>query len=294
MMSRVRILSPAKINLHLDVFPIREDGFHSILSIFQMISWYDEIEVRSLKTQDVCTIEGDFDFPQEDNIISKVHELFARETGRRDGVAFRVRKRIPRGAGLGGGSSNAASALRALDALFQTRLTSKRLMELGAMAGSDVPFFLGAAAALVSGRGEHIEVLPGRTDFWLLIVLPEVRIGTRDAYRWIDEDGLFPVRDEKRAELLSRKYRCEKPADWNFSNSFYSALRARFPEFEKIRKLLKHNGATAAAVSGSGSALFGVFSDEKNAREAGYRMKELCPIIQVARPLARRPRVVLE
>ena len=137
----MRILSPAKVNLHLEVYPKREDGFHPILSIFQMISLYDEIEIRSLTVSNVCTIDGNFDFPPEENIIWKSWNLFRRETGIRRGVAFSVVKRIPRGAGLGGGSSNAGAALRGLNRLFETGISSRRLAELGSEAGSDVPFF---------------------------------------------------------------------------------------------------------------------------------------------------------
>ncbi len=294
MAGRVTILSPAKINLHLDVYPKRADGYHDLLSIFRQISWFDEIELRSLKETDVCTIDGDFDFPVEDNIIWKSWNIFREETKVREGAAFSVKKRIPQGAGLGGGSSNAGAALRALNALFGTELSDERLAELGARAGSDVPFFCRATTALVEGRGERVRPMDDDRKFSVVIVVPEVRISTKDAYRWIDEAGVFPRPNEAEAKAVVDRYFRNDPDEWNFRNSFFPVLSERFPVFAEIRNGLLDAGAACADVSGSGSAMFGIFTDKDAAVRAGMNMAEKYPTVEVTNFLERMSTAVLQ
>ena len=294
MAGRIRILSPAKINLHLDVYPKRADGYHELLSIFRQVSWCDEIELGSLKQIDVCTIEGNFDFPVEENIIWKSWKIFREETGVHTGVAFKVTKRIPQGAGLGGGSSNAGAALRALDVLFQTGLSDERLAELGAKAGSDVPFFCRAAAAVVEGRGERIRPLRGGRNYSVVLVLPKERISTKEAYRWIDEAGIFPDPDADGADSILTRYQHEEPERWNFRNSFFPVLRERFSVFEEIRVGLLEAGAAYANVSGSGSAMYGIFADRVSALRCGNKMADRYPIVEVTNFLERISPAVLQ
>lgn len=294
MSNKVRVLSPAKVNLHLEVYPKREDGFHALLSVFQMISLYDEMEIRSLTNKDVCTIDGNFDFPAEDNIIWKTCQIFRRETGIRNGAGFTVLKRIPQGAGLGGGSSNAAAALRAMNALFRAGLTGEMLAVMGAEAGSDVPFFCREPAALVTGRGEIIEKLPPRSDYVLVLVIPSVRISTRTAYSWLDDAGAAANPDESRGRDIARKYTGESPENWGFSNSFYSVLRGKEPVFDEIRRDLLNRGAVYANVSGSGSAMFGVFLDKNKALSVRDVMAARYPAVEIAFPLDRIPEAVLQ
>jgi 4-diphosphocytidyl-2-C-methyl-D-erythritol kinase len=294
MTERVRILSPAKVNLHLEVYPKREDGYHPLLSIFQMISLYDEIEVRSLTISDVCTIDGNFDFPPEENIIWKSWNLFRRETGIRQGVGFSVVKRIPRGAGLGGGSSNAGAALRGMNLLFRTGIPSYRLAELGSEAGSDVPFFCTAPAALVRGRGEIVNGIPGRTDFWLVIVVPAIRINTKTAYGWIDAKGIYEMPDEKRGDNIIKTYLTRKPGDWNFKNTFFPVLQKNGPVFKEILDRFLDLNAVYANLSGSGSAIFGVFLDREKALCVREVMAKKYPIAELVVPLDRMPDAILQ
>jgi 4-diphosphocytidyl-2-C-methyl-D-erythritol kinase len=294
MAGKVRILSPAKINLHLDVYPKREDGYHNLLSIFRQISWCDEIELCSLKEFDVCKIEGNFDFPVEENIIWKSWNIFRNETGIKTGVAFTVQKRIPQGAGLGGGSSNAGAALRGLNVLFRTGLSDERLAELGAKAGSDVPFFCRAVAALVEGRGELIRPLSDRRNYFIVIVVPKERISTRDAYRWIDEMGEFPDYEVDGAESILKRYLSEEPAKWNFRNSFFPVLRDRFSVFSEIRDELLEAGAAYANVSGSGSAMYGLFADRDAASRVRTKMADRYPIVELTNFLERISPAVLQ
>jgi len=288
-----RVLSPAKVNLHLEIYPLREDGFHSLLSIFQMVSLYDEIRVCSLTDDDVCTITGNFDFPAEDNIIGKCCRIFREQTGIRTGLSFDVRKRIPAGAGLGGGSSNGASVLRALNAMFQTGLSPVDLAAMGAKAGSDIPFFCSAPAALVSGRGEFIEPLAARTDYFLVLVVPPIHVGTAAAYGWLDKAQMTAVPSADRAGYIRALYERENPAGWDFFNSFYPVLMEKEPVFGDITRRLRDAGALYASVSGSGSALFGVFQSEIDAKKTEKLLKKTYSCTEFLSPLAGMPEVVL-
>ncbi len=289
----VRVLSPAKINLHLEVYPRREDGFHDLLSVFQSISLVDEVEARSLKSKDVCSIEGDFDFPPERNIMHRAWELFRRETGFAGGVAFSVKKRVPEGAGLGGGSSNAAAALRALNRLSGLELPPEDLARIGAMAGSDVPFFCLESAALVSGRGDRVSGLPPRTDYAVLLVVPRIHISTRSAYEWLDAAGSLSRPETDRESALRRSFLRDSPSDWRFFNSFYPVLSERAPVFAEIRKELVGLGAAYAGLSGSGSGMFGVFPDRRDAERAGKVMEE-GRAVKIAFPLEGMPEAIVQ
>lgn len=268
MTDTVRVPSPAKINLHLEVYPRREDGFHNLLSVFQAVSLFDEVEVRSLKSKDECVIEGSFNFPPEENIIYRSWQVFRQETGFTGGVAFRVKKRIPLGAGLGGGSSNAAAALRALNILSRCKLSPEELAQMGAQVGSDVPFFCRDVAALVSGRGEELKSLPSRRDYSLLLLVPPIHISTGAAYKWLDEVGGLAPGEENRRLAVEEDFLRRLPGEWGFFNSFFPVLAKREPILAECREKLTGLGADFASLSGSGSAVFGVFSDSGQASRA--------------------------
>ncbi|MDR1626075.1 MAG: 4-(cytidine 5'-diphospho)-2-C-methyl-D-erythritol kinase [Spirochaetia bacterium] len=289
-----RVLSPAKVNLHLEVYPRREDGFHPLLSVFQMVSLCDEIRVRLLKKNDACDIAGDFGFPPEHNIIGKCCRIFREETGLRAGLSFRVRKRIPQGAGLGGGSSNGAAALRALNAMFAAGFSDGRLAAMGARAGSDIPFFCTAPAALVEGRGELVRPLAAREDFFLVLVVPPLHIGTAAAYGWLDAEGAAASPSGGRAKEIRLMYEEGSPGDWRFSNSFYPVLQKRQAVFADIRQSLLGAGALHADVSGSGAAMFGIFQAKGEARKAGKILKMKYPVVKLLFPLAGMPEIILQ
>ncbi|MDP2815430.1 MAG: 4-(cytidine 5'-diphospho)-2-C-methyl-D-erythritol kinase, partial [Rectinemataceae bacterium] len=177
----------AKINLHLEVFHKRPDGFHDLSSLFQAVDLYDDIYVRSLKEQETIEIFGDFDCPPENTTIWKAVSLFRKASGIRQGISICVEKRIPAGAGLGGGSSDAASVLRALNEANGRCLAPEVLSSLAASVGSDVPFFLSGGSALASGRGERLAETPSRTDFSVVVVFPGFPVSTAWAYSKLDE-----------------------------------------------------------------------------------------------------------
>ncbi|MBA7671818.1 putative 4-diphosphocytidyl-2-C-methyl-D-erythritol kinase [subsurface metagenome] len=140
---------PAKVNIHLEVLGKRPDGYHEIVSIFQMVSLYDVLQISSLKYENAFHLEGDFNIKESENLITKTVHLFRKRTGLAGGIQIKVRKCIPPGAGLGGGSSNAAATLKGLNLLLAAELSPIRLKSLAAELGSDIPFFLTWPAAPV-------------------------------------------------------------------------------------------------------------------------------------------------
>lgn len=262
------IRSPAKLNLHLEVQSKRDDGYHSIVSIFQMIGLYDEIRCRSLIEKNVCRIIGMPDIPENENVIYKAADVFRRITGIDKGVMFEVKKRIPPAAGLGGGSGNAAMALKLLNTLFKAGLSESRIRKAAEDVGSDVPFFCGTPCALVTGRGEALQQIKPRRDLWCLLVVPDFSIGTSYAYRKFDDRKFYkkgPVLTSISAAELTRRYLEEKPENWGFYNSFEFVLQGEYPRLTEIIRTLKQYGSKHAALSGSGSSCFGIFQKKEKA-----------------------------
>ncbi len=270
----VRVRAPAKINLHLEVFGKRSDGFHDLSSLFQAVDLYDDISVRSLKEQDTIEISGDFDCPPEKTTVCKAVELFRRATGTRQGVSVQVIKRIPAEAGLGGGSSDAASVLMALNATIVPGLSPEILAKIASDIGSDVPFFLGGGAAIVGGRGELLTPIVPRTDFVAVLVFPGFGVGTAWAYGQLDKKaGQSNPAIALTHETIDANYR-RAPSFWDFSNSFQAIVDECHPAIGRICGELRKSGAAFAAMSGSGSSVFGIFMTMRAAREAASSLSD--------------------
>ena len=261
----VKIQSPAKINLHLDILGKRNDGFHDLFSIFQLISLYDDIEIAEIEDKNVCIIEGPFDFPTEENLMFKAVSLFREATSYDCGVKIKINKNIPAGGGLGGGSGNAASVLKALQLLSSITLKKDTLFEMAAILGSDVPFFCSSAAAVVTGRGEKLQPVKARTDYDILLIIPDFSINTAQAFRSLSEYRMDHKRDfsQKNGEVLEM-YEKKAVSQWNFYNSFLNCLKKEHNVLEHIVNLFYYSGADFAGMSGSGSVMFGIFSKQKN------------------------------
>jgi 4-diphosphocytidyl-2-C-methyl-D-erythritol kinase len=259
MAARVRVQAAAKVNLHLRVYNRRSDGYHDILSLFQAVSLADTVVIRSLKESDTIEIEGNFDCAARDTTVYRATEAYRNSTGIRTGVAIAVEKRIPAGAGLGGGSSDGAAVLAGLEALLGGDLGADELYSLGASIGSDVPFFQRAAAAIVSGRGDVVEPIAARDDFELVVCFPGFPVSTAWAYALLDRerpDG--SSEPDPRPRELEAAYR-SSPGSWPFANSFEPFVGAAEPAVLEAKELLVAAGASFAAMSGSGSAVFGAF-----------------------------------
>ena len=262
------IKAPAKINWFLLVTGKRPDGFHNIQSLMQCVSLFDTLE---FEPADGITIDSDSDIPIHDNLVYKAAMLLKERSGATGGARISLKKQMPLSAGLGGGSSDAASTLLGLNDLWGLGLGLERLMELGAELGSDVPFFISGGPALVSGRGELLEPLLKGPSSAIALIKPAIGVSAGFAYSGIEslsKDTIPPATVKKAVErgritdiVPLMKNDLEPPV-----------FRAH-PEVHKIKIALLNSGAQASLMSGSGSTVFGAFESEDDASQAVEAVK---------------------
>ncbi|MBN2049509.1 MAG: 4-(cytidine 5'-diphospho)-2-C-methyl-D-erythritol kinase [Spirochaetales bacterium] len=278
------IYCPAKINLHLEVGLRREDGYHDILSLFHMVDLYDTLMVRSLKSLDYCGIQGNCDIPPQHNLVLKAARLFCETTGIRCALEFYLDKKIPSEAGLGGGSSDAAGTLRLLNRMKGNILGDEDMYRLAATLGSDVLFFMMSPSALVTGRGEKVKPVKSQKDMWCLLIDAGIKVGTAEAYTWLDErPGPPGITDP--AEL--EKMYLGKPSEsWRFFNAFEEPVFQRYSVLKSVKEALLRRGAVHAGLTGTGGVVFGIFPEEETLRKAcseGFGKAKLFPVKMLAR-----------
>jgi 4-diphosphocytidyl-2-C-methyl-D-erythritol kinase len=274
----MQIRSYAKINLLLRILGRRRDGYHNLLSLFQRIDLWDELSYEPLAGR----IEVESDSPELPsgpfNLAFRAAEILASQAGRNAGVRIRIAKRIPVGAGLGGGSSNAGTTLIALNRLWNLGLSARELANIGKTIGSDVPFFCHEiSAAWVAGRGERVTPARVRFDAWYLLVSPGFSISTAEAYRLWDES---PEADKKKLTKGIDKYTISsfqtltrRALYSRLGNDFDEVIFRRYPVFSDLRKEMTALGAKKVMLSGSGSTLFGVFLDKREVQRAETRFQ---------------------
>ena len=264
MAERVRIAAPAKVNLRLCVLAREASGFHSLETLFCGISLADTLDIRLGVEGIELRIAGEQNLgPPDRNLCVRAAERFFSELRRPPRVEILLRKRIPAAAGLGGGSSDAAATLRALNHLHGEPLRPDTLLRLGAELGSDVPFFLcGSPYALAWGRGERLLSLPPLPPHPVLVVHPGEPLPTDEAFRRIaaargESGGPSPV--TLSLENLTRWERLVPLVE----NDFEAGAAERIPPIGEIRRMLNRGGAALSLLAGSGSCVFGVFEDER-------------------------------
>lgn len=286
-MVKVEIEAPAKINLHLTVGEKGPGGFHSLVSLFQMVSLHDTIQLfREEKSMEI-KVSGNFNFPMANNLIYKAAILFRDYTGITDGVTIQCLKVIPEGAGMGGGSSDAAATLTGLDKLFGTNLTIADLMFLGQKIGSDVPFFFGSSTALVTGRGENIKRMKTQWDLPVIIIDTGLQVKTSWAYNKLDNSKVI----KKKVPPLEKMYAL-RPDKWRFFNDFYGVLKNQNPVYSSAIKKLYTAGALFSMVTGTGSSVFGIFENENAAENAVQSIKNKFNRVYKGKMLAIPPQPV--
>ncbi len=289
----VRIRSLAKVNLDLRVLYKRPDGFHELRTVFQTISLADTIEIGFVpqkRTQ--VAIAGNVDIPG--NLIVKAAEMVLDSARVAGAVTFRLDKKIPMGGGLGGGSSNAAAVLLALPVLIGRDLAADKLHEMAASLGSDVPFFLLGGTALGLGRGTELYPLADLKPASGILIAPGVHLSTADAYRNLAREAQ-PKLTEGLSSCSINSFRayvweigksCSAEAGSAFcTNDFESVAFRQFPRLSSIKRKLIKAGAKPALMSGSGSALFGIFPtiEDSNRAMAAFSREKVYPITLVNR-----------
>jgi 4-diphosphocytidyl-2-C-methyl-D-erythritol kinase len=272
----------AKINLSLDVRGVRPDGYHELRTVFQSLALHDTLRFAEA-AEGLAIACPDPGVPlDERNLVWKAAQLVWSAAGRRGVPCGRVRitKRIPTQGGLGGGSADGAAALVGWDRLWATRLSAERLRQLARDLGADVPFFLWAGTALGLERGDAIHPLDDAPPKWVVLVFPPFGVSTPEAFRWWDEDQGWIAADGSRvaAQPLSgvtrppAVRRAPRVAPMPVFNALEAPVSRRHPELTQIRRVLEGAGAEAAAMTGSGSTVFGLFGTRRSARTASERL----------------------
>lgn len=288
---QLTVVAPAKINLFLHVLGKRDDGYHELLTLFQMVGIYDEISVE--RSAGEIRVRGDIPgVAEEENIAWRAAVLLKETCGVNDGAVITLDKTIPMAAGLGGGSSDAATVLFALNRLWGLGLAREELVQLGSRLGSDVPFFLGGPAAVGRGRGELLEPF-SPLESWVLLVNPGFAVSTAWVYRNVNLK-LTTLRDNTKLPsflkkgLSAVKLRNEDLRE-HLHNSLEEVTEHYYPEVTEIKNRMLDCGAAAALMSGSGPTVFGLFDNEVDARKAAIAFDHQDRRIFVVPTLTRSP-----
>ncbi len=292
---QLKVLAPAKINLSLDIVSKRPDGYHDVAMVMQTVSLYDTITVSDEVDENAhsncvvtCNIEG---IPtDEKNIVCKATKAFFEYNKlEQKKISIDIEKKIPHEAGLAGGSTDAAAVIMALNRIFDTRLSEEELCEIGAKIGADVPFCIVGGTKLASGTGTSLSKVAPLTKCYVLICKPEVSVSTAEAYAKSDSKPSkgFLVTDEVVKMLYKRNLRgvCQC-----LYNEFEAVME--LPEIQDIKKRMMKLKALGACMSGSGSAVFGIFLDEKKALKCKEALSKDYDNLYVCEPIKVGCRIV--
>lgn len=265
----LKVKAPAKINFGLNVVGKREDGYHNIETIFYPVTLSDTLEFFE-SGKYILETDNNILNSEKDNLISRARNLLQEYTGKSINVRVHLKKHIPVGAGLGGGSSDAAATLVALNRMFKLNLDSIALNKLALSLGSDVPFFLNPYPSFGSSRGELLEQIDFRINGSILIINPGIFVSTKWAYE--------KITPQRPAKSLIEQYRQGRLRLENFneiiSNDFEIPVMNEFQAIARLKEELYEAGADFALMSGSGSTVFALFSDENKSRTAKEQFGE--------------------
>lgn len=267
MKERLRLESPAKINLRLEILKKREDGYHELRTVFQKISLHDTLHF-SLRDRKGISIKTDHpDLPTgKSNLVHKAIQSVLKELDFQGGVEVEIEKRIPLGAGLGGGSSNAAATLKALNQLLKASFSQRDLMEMALRIGADVPFFFLEKAAIGLGIGERLKEIE-LPSLWYVLIYPNFQVSTRWAYQdFVLTKGRFHIN-------LRGFLKTPKGISRILWNDLEEVVSRKYPEITIMKKLLLDAKALGALMTGSGPTVFGVYPEEEVALEGCRKVK---------------------
>jgi 4-diphosphocytidyl-2-C-methyl-D-erythritol kinase len=263
----VRVLSPAKINLLLKILGKRNDGYHELLTLMVPISLYDILYLRQ-GGKDIELDANDCGCSATDNLVFKAADLFRRRTGIKNGIRIRIEKEVPFGAGLGGGSSNAAHTLVALDRMFSTGIKENILSEMAKEIGADCPFFIHGRPAVMGGRGDSLLADAALEERVYLVAIPPFGISTARIFSeykmsLTNTKDVFKIEDVTKNRVAPEKY---------LLNELEASAFALHPELKTVKEDLVRAGALGALMSGSGSTVFGVFEDARHLEHAMIKL----------------------
>ena len=290
--------APAKINLGLRIVGRRRDGYHELRTVLQTISLADRLAVSYQRrgSAQVTLRCNDQALENEDNLAYRAARDLLAANHWKGRVKIDLEKRIPCGSGLGGGSSDAAAVLLALERLLRPAPPPELLFDIAARLGSDVPFFLVGGTAVGVGRGEEVYPLPDGRRHWALLLVPPIRISTADAYRRLRLPKLSSLTAKSRQPIIDGFYArvcASERGGWQdlaalLPNDFEDVIFQAFPDLQQWKSRLAKAGASAAMMCGSGAALCGLFSDRRSAIRARDSLRGLSGNSYVVRTLSRR------
>lgn len=259
------VYCPAKINVFLDVTRKYKNAFHRIESIFFETNLTDELNCKIIQSQECLVKDSMSIIDSNENLICKAYNAFFNYSKiKKIGIEIEVKKNIPLGGGLGGGSSNAAQTLKVLNKICKTGFSSRKLKEIAASVGSDVPYFIDGGVQKVSGVGEITNNIDSKIKFYSLMIFPEIHVSTPFAYKCLDEDNLISnsYKNQIRQKAMIRAI---KSGNYELFinclyNKFEQSIFARYEKLKSIKNDILNSGADGALMSGSGSTMLGFFN----------------------------------
>ncbi|MFC1769067.1 4-(cytidine 5'-diphospho)-2-C-methyl-D-erythritol kinase [Nanoarchaeota archaeon] len=263
----IELKSYAKVNLTLNIGNKLENGYHTLNSIMHLIDFYDDITIERIPS-DKIEVDVNMDIPLKQNLCYKAAKLMRSKFNLNEGVKITLNKKIPIGAGLGGGSSNAASVMVGMNKLFKLNLDKNQLIDVAKEIGSDVPFFIIGGGAHVSGTGELVNPINDLPELNIVLVYPEFEISTALAYDLWDKKGSCSIPID-----VGNLNSVQRIAS-NISNDMQEVIFSSYEGLQDIKEKLIQYGALNASLSGSGPSIFGIFPDEQSANSAAEKMKE--------------------
>lgn len=255
---------PAKINVFLDITKKYKNNFHRIESIFFETNLADKLIYKIISSQECIIKDSTSIIDTQDNLIRKAYETFFKYSRiKKIGIEIEVKKNIPLGGGLGGGSSDAAQTLKVLNSFCKTGFSSKKLKEIAASIGSDVPYFIDGGVQKVTGTGEITHNINSKIKFHSLMIFPKVHISTPFAYKCLDEDGLVSnsYKNQIKQKMIITAIQTGNYNLFisNLYNKFEQSIFTRYKELALIKTDILNSGADGALMSGSGSTILGFF-----------------------------------
>ena len=272
-------LAPAKINLCLHVLGRLENGYHELAMAMQRVDLYDDVQIKLGGLPGIRVVCSGIKLPaDEENIAARAARLFLEETQIDVGIDIEIKKRIPVAAGLGGGSSDAATILLGLAELLEVSLSPEQLLEMGSRLGADVPFFIFQQPAWATGVGTRLEPLPVLPEVAYLLINPGIAVSTAEVYRSLQLTKGGELANLPRFSVVTRDDLCAA-----LHNDLEAVTLQQFPLIAEIKQRLLAHGASGALMSGSGATVFGVYSDFTAASRAGEKLATetdwlVCPV----------------
>ncbi len=266
----MKIYSPAKINLFLKITGKRPDGYHDLISLMCCIDLYDTISI-AFNAKKISVICNNPKVPEDKtNLAHSAATLFLKSLNKQECVEICINKNIPVGAGLGGGSSNAASVLLCLNHYYGSPFSQEELMSMGQSIGADVPFFIFKKPAIASGIGDNLEAYEGLTPYKILLIYPGFSVSTTKVYNNFIL-GLTKIK-KKHNFYLSKNQ--EFNIECHLYNDLEKVTASWYPDIIAVKEALLRHGARGALMTGSGPTIFGLFSNTEKAQSANYSLSK--------------------